>query len=179
MNGETGAGRPGVAVGRVMSPHGVGGFLKTLPLTDFPERCAALTGVVWELKGVTRALTVEQATPYGQLWLMKFAGIDSREEASALQGGWLLIPPEERMALPPGRYYHDQLVGLMVYNMAGECLGRLEGVIPGAAHDHYLVRGAGTDGKEFLLPAVREFVLEIDLPGGRIVVRPPEGLLEL
>lgn len=179
MNNVAGSGSPGVAVGKILAPHGVAGLLKTLPLTDFPERCEELAEIACDLNGRRRWLTVERATLHGRFWLIKFAGIDSREEAAALRGGWILIRPEERVTLPAGRYYYDQLIGLMVYNTAGECLGQLRKIIPGAAHDHYLIRGAGPDKKEFLLPAVKEFVLEIDLSGGRIVAEPPAGLLEL
>jgi 16S rRNA processing protein RimM len=173
------SGNPGIAVGRILAPHGVAGFLKAQPLTDFPERCERLTEVVVELKSSRRSLTVEKAALHGRLWLIKFDEIGSREEAAALRGGCILIPPEERVPLPTGYYYYDQLVGLMVYNTGGECLGQLQEIIPGAAHDLYLVQGEGLSPKEFLLPAVKEFILKIDLPGGKIIADPPEGLLEL
>lgn len=172
-------GSAGIAVGRILSPHGVAGLLKVLPLTDFPGRYEQLSEVVCELDGRRRRLTVERASLHGKFWHIKFTGIDSREDAAVLRDGLILIRPEERVTLPDGRYYYDQLIGLMVYNTAGECLGQLWEVIPGAAHDHYLVRSKGPDQIEFLLPAVREFVLEIDLSGGKIVAEPPAGLLEL
>lgn len=178
MDGVVESGNPGIAVGRIMAPHGVAGFLKALPLTDFPERCARLTEVSVELSDGRRPLTVEKAALHGRFWLIKFAGIENREDAAALRGGCILIRPEERVSLPEGCYYHDQLIGLMVYNTSGECLGELREIAPGAAHDHYLIREEGAAG-EFMLPAVKEFVLEIDLPGGKIIVDPPAGLLEL
>ncbi|MGB4182639.1 MAG: ribosome maturation factor RimM, partial [Dethiobacteria bacterium] len=179
VNNAVGSGSPGIAVGRVLMPHGVAGLLKTLPLTDFPERCKDLQEVTCELRGRRRQLTVERATLYGRFWLIKFAGINSREEAAALRGAWVLIRPEERVPLPAGSYYYDQLIGLMVYNTAGECLGQLHEIIAGVAHDHYLIREVDPDNREFLLPAVKEFVLEIDLAGGKIIAEPPPGLPEL
>ena len=103
----------------------------------------------------------------------------SREEAAALRGSVILIRPEERVRLPEGSYYYDQLVGLKVYNRAGECLGQIDDIVPGAAHDHYFIRDIETGGKGFLLPAVKAFILEIDLSGGRIIAEPPPGLMEL
>lgn len=180
MNNATGSGSPGsIAVGRVLAPHGIAGLLKVLPHTDFPERCDDLEEVTCELRGRRKRLMVERAALHGRFWLIKFAGIDSREEAATLRGAWLLIRPEERVTLPAGSYYYDQLIGLMVYNTAGECLGQIREIVPGAAHDHYLIRRDDPDKREFLLPAVKEFVLEIDPSGGRIVAEPPEGLLEL
>ncbi len=179
MSSAAGPGGPVIAVGRIIGPHGVAGLLKIAPLTDFPERCAELTEVICEWNSRRQQFTVERATLHGDIWLVQLAGIDSREAAAVLRGGLLLIRPEERVALPEGRYYFDQLIGLMVYNTAGEQLGRLRKVIPGAAHDHYLVQSTAPDKKEFLLPAVREFIREIDLLQGKIVAEPPAGLLEL
>ncbi len=179
MSKATDSGGPEIAVGRIAGPHGVAGLLKAIPLTDFPERCQELTEVVCDLNGRRQRLTVERAALHGRFWLVKFAGIDSREEAASLRGGVILIRPEERMPLPAGRYYFDQIIGLMVYNIAGEQLGLVREVIPGAAHDHYLVQSSDPGKKEFLLPAVKEFILEIDLLGGRITAELPAGLLEL
>jgi ribosomal 30S subunit maturation factor RimM len=58
-------------------------------------------------------------------------------------------------------------------------LGQLHEIIAGVAHDHYLIREVDPDNREFLLPAVKEFVLEIDLAGGKIIAEPPPGLPEL
>ncbi|HPU01575.1 MAG: 16S rRNA processing protein RimM [Firmicutes bacterium] len=179
MNSESGAGKRGVAVGRVLAPYGTAGLVKVLPTTDFPERCHDLKEVACELHGAIRRFTVERASLYGRFWLIKFAGIETREQAAALRGAWVLIRPEERVALPAGSYYYDQIIGLEVYNAAGERLGRVKDVIPGAAHDFYLVRREAPGETEFLLPAVKAFVREIDLAGGRIVADPPEGLMEL
>lgn len=179
MKNAAGSAGPGVAVGRVVAPHGTAGLLKVLPSTDFPERCYDLKEVTCELRGTRRLVTVERAALHGRFWLIKFAGIDTREEAAALRGAWILIRPEERVILPAGSYYYDQLIGLKVYNTAGECLGQIKDIIPGAAHDLYLVRRDEPDEKEFLLPAVKAFVLEIDLSGGRIIAEPPAGLMEL
>lgn len=179
MKNGPGTGKPGVAVGRVLAPHGTAGLLKVLPTTDFPERCYDLKEVACELRGAVRRFAVEEASLYGRFWLIKFAGIDTREEAAALRGAWILIRPEERVVLPAGSYYYDQLIGLKVYNTAGECLGQVINIIPGAAHDFYLIKRELPGEKEFLLPAVKAMVREIDLSGGRIIADPPEGLMEL
>lgn len=179
MSPPPGPAGAGVAVGRVLSPYGIAGLLKVLPLTDFPERCTDLKEVTCELGGAGRICVVERAALYGRFWLIKFAGIDTREKAAALSGAYMLISPGERAALPAGSYYYDQLIGLKVYNTAGECLGQLKDVVPGAAHDLYLIRGMKPEEKEFLLPAVKAFVLEIDLGEGRIIAEPPAGLMDL
>ncbi len=179
MSRERGPMDSGVTVGRILTPHGTAGLLKVLPLTDFPERCHELKEVTCELGGARRLLTVERAALHGRFWLIKFSGIGTREEAAVLRGAWILIGADERVPLPAGSYYYDQLIGLKVYNRAGECLGEVEDIVPGAAHDLYRIRRAPPDTRSFLLPAVKAFVLEIDLAAGRITAEPPAGLVDL
>ncbi len=179
MRKEKGSLESGVAVGRILAPHGTAGLLKVLPLTDFPGRCRELKEVTCKLDSARRILTVERAALHGRFWLIKFSGIDARDEAAALRGALILINAGDRVALPAGSYYYDQLIGLKVYNRAGECLGEVEDIIPGAAHDLYLVRRAMPDKKSFLLPAVKAFVQEIDLAAGMITAEPPPGLMDL
>lgn len=179
MRKGKGSAESAVAVGRILAPHGTAGLLKVLPLTDFPERCRDLEEVTCELGGASRLLTVERAALHGRFWLIKFSGLETREEAAALRGAWIFIGADERVALPAGSYYYDQLIGLKVYNRAGECLGEVEDIVPGAAHDLYRIRPARPEAKGFLLPAVKAFVLKIDLAAGRITAEPPAGLIDL
>lgn len=179
MSRGAGPGEHLAAVGRILSPHGIAGLLKVLPLTDYPDRCRDLKEVACELRGIRSTVMVERATLHGRYWLIKFEGIDTREEAAALRGALILIRTDERVPLPDGSYYHDQLIGLKLYNTEGECLGQVKDIVPGAAHDHYLIGRDAPGEKDFLLPAVKAFILEIDLSGGRIIAEPPAGLMEL
>lgn len=179
MSKGEGSMESGVAVGRILAPHGTAGLLKVLPLTDFPGRCRELKEVTCELDGSRRLLTVERAALHGRFWLIKFSDIDTREGAVALRGALILINADERVALPAGSYYYDQLIGLKVYNRAEECLGQVEEIIPGPGHDLYLVRRPLPEVNSFLLPAVKAFVLDIDPAAGRITAEPPPGLMDL
>jgi 16S rRNA processing protein RimM len=174
------AGKATVKIGKILAPHGVAGLLKVYPYTDFPERCALLKEVTVEQKGKRRRKTVEKAVVYGRFWLIKFAGVDTREEAALLAGAVLLIPKAERIPLPAGVYYVDQVVGLKVYTTDGELLGRVTRVISTGGHDLYAVKKEpNRDGAEFLVPAVKKFVKSIDPDGGKMVVELPDGLLDL
>jgi 16S rRNA processing protein RimM len=169
-------------IGKVLSPHGVAGLVKVFPYSDFPDRCHDLDQITIDLNGRQALIKVEQASVYGRFWLMKLEGVHSREEASRLTGGDVLIPLSERVSLPAGRYYFDQVVGLKVFTAAGERLGDVAEVISTGGHDIYLVRAASkgdAPAREILVPAVRRFVKEIDPDGGRMVVELPEGLSEL
>ncbi len=171
-----------VAIGQILSPHGIAGMSKVFPYTDYPERCHDLDEVTLELNGRRSRLTVEKASVYGRFWLFKFAGVDSRQQAGRLTGGMLFIPMAERISLPKGSYYFDQIAGLKVFTVEGEQLGEITEVISTGGHDLYVLRqqsAAGEPGKEILLPAVRRFIKEIDPALGRMVVELPEGITEL
>ncbi len=105
-------------------------------------------------------------------WIGHFKEVKSRTEAETLIGHSLYIPEAERTALPPGEYYVDQLVGLSVRTDTGHDLGTLTDVMNTPANDVYV-----TD-QDVLIPAVPDFVLDIDLDGRKILVRDVPGLRE-
>jgi 16S rRNA processing protein RimM len=171
-----------VAIGQILSPHGVAGMSKVFPYTDYPERCHDLKQVTLELNGSRSRLTVENASIYGRFWLFKFKGVDSREQAGRLTGGMLFIPRDQRMTLPEGSYFFDQITGLKVYTVDGEQLGEIAEVISTGGHDLYVLKqqtAGGAPDKKILLPAVRSFIKQIDLSTGRMIVELPEGLTDL
>ena len=78
--------------------------------------------------------------------------------------------------MPPGRFYPWQLEGCRVFTEDGRDVGRVRRIEQSPAHDLWVV----DDGaRERLIPAVAEIVVEVDLAGGRVVIRPPDGLLDL
>ncbi|TDA65641.1 MAG: 16S rRNA processing protein RimM [Clostridia bacterium] len=167
-----------IAVGEILGPHGVHGEVKVRPLTDFPERFYRLETVRVRLGGEPRPYTVEQCRVLqGHTIIIRFVGVSDREAAATLRGGLIEIPPEEVVPLPEGHYYVFQLVGLPVYTVEGELLGRLKDVLSTGANDVYVVADDRTN-KEILLPAIREVIKEVDLDGEKMIIDPLPGLLE-
>jgi 16S rRNA processing protein RimM len=167
-----------VEIGRILSPHGVSGYLKVFPYSDIPERISLLQSVDIISESERRSMAIEHASVYGRFWLIKFAGIESREEAQLLGGNRVVISRDERLPLPEGHFYHDQLIGLQVYSSGGEMLGLIIDIIPTAGHDLIMIRKTGHSTSKGLIPAVKRFVRHIDLEAGSIIVDLPEGLLE-
>jgi len=108
--------------------------------------------------------------------LLALAGCTSPEAAQALAGRLIAIPEGE--ALPPraGTFYPWQLEGALVMTEDGREVGRMAGIEQGAAQDLWVVRDGG---REHLIPAVAEIVVDVDVAARRVVIRPPDGLLEL
>jgi 16S rRNA processing protein RimM len=96
--------------------------------------------------------------------------ITTVEAADRLRGGYLQVPIDDRMPLPEDTYYIDDLIGLDVFTDTGRYLGQIEEVILNPANDIYRVG-------QILIPAVSEFVREIDLVARRVTIHPIPGLL--
>lgn len=161
-----------IIVGEIARPHGVGGAVRVVPVTDFPDHLLALKRVVVVQGGAARPARVERAEAAGRFVLMKLAGIETPEAADALRGATLRIPPNEVHPLPPGQFYIFQIVGLRVRTPEGSVVGQVTDVLRTGSNDVYVVRSG--DGREILLPAVGGVVLAIDVEAGEMVARPPE-----
>ncbi len=168
-----------VVIGRVLAPHGTGGLLKVHPYSDFLERVHLLEEVELENNSPGKLYKVEKAAVHGKIWLIKFQGVDCREDAGDLRGCLLKIYREERITLPAWSFYHDQLVGLKVYSLAGILFGVIKEVKTGGSQDRLIVSPPGEQGSDMIVPAVRQFVAEINLADGYITVDLPEGMLDL
>jgi 16S rRNA processing protein RimM len=160
-------------VGKIVAPWGVKGEVKVALETDFPERFGRLRRVYLGEKAVSFAL--EGSRLHKGHALLKLRGCDNRDVAEKLRGQLVQIPIEEAMPLDEDEYYVYQIVGLDVWTIEGEHLGRVSEILFTGANDVYVVQG-GERG-EILIPAVEDVVLEVDLAGGRLTVELMEGLI--
>jgi 16S rRNA processing protein RimM len=171
-----------LVVGHVAKPHGTRGELTVQPLTDHPGD-VFVPGVVLRPADAAGALPdpdlpplrIDAARPFQRGWLVVFGGIDDRNAADLMRGRYLLIA---RALLPPlaeGEIFLHQLMGLEVVTVAGGRVGDVIEVYELRPANLMEVRGErGT----VLIPFLENIVREVDVAGGRIVIDPPEGLLE-
>jgi 16S rRNA processing protein RimM len=164
-----------VVVGRIGPPRGVRGELFVEPLTDAPQDRFA-PGTVLRT-GSASTLTVEASSMASGKLVVHFAGVDSRESAEALRGTELVIPAGERPALDdPDEFYDTDLVGLEARGVDGAVIGRVADVVHAAGASYLVV---DVDGRDRLVPFVGAIVPTVDVPGGFVVIDPPEGLFDL
>lgn len=163
-----------IAVGKIVQTHGLKGYLKAIPYSGYPERFLHLETIHIENGEEMQGYIVEAVQVREQFSLLKFRGIDNREAAQALVKSELWVPEAKRTALPEDVYFIDDLLGLQVFDTGGEHLGELEEVLSNAGNDIYVVR---KEGQELLIPAVSEFVKEVNLPQKKMLVRLIEGML--
>jgi 16S rRNA processing protein RimM len=91
-------------------------------------------------------------------------------------GSTLLLRESNLETLAPGQYYHYQVVGFEVFAATGERLGTISSILTTPAGELYVVEGSD---KEHLIPAVKEFIDKVDFATGKMIINPPEGLLDL
>jgi 16S rRNA processing protein RimM len=162
-----------VLVGRVVKPQGRHGEVAVLPITDRPDRFPRLAHAFLPAGGgEAREVQVERVWPHKGRFVLKLAGVDSIDAAEALRGQELRIAEGELAELPPGSYYHHQLVGLQVDDVTGEPLGVVADVLETGGEARVLVV-RGEQG-ETLVPLAASFIRDVDLERRRLIIQRPE-----
>jgi 16S rRNA processing protein RimM len=166
-----------VVVARVGRALGVKGDVLVDVLTDEPER-RLIPGAHLHIAGQQRTVIIGSERPHGGRLCLHFAGIDDRTAAEALTGSLLEAErPDGERPEDPDEYYDDDLIGLEVMTESGERVGSVTEVLHLPAQDVLAVRES-PEGPEVLVPFVGEIVPIVDLDNRRIVITPPDGLLE-
>lgn len=162
--------------GRIVTTHGIHGEVKVEPWCDTPAMLAALERVYLDEQG-QQELKVEQGAVYKRMVLLKLAGYDTIEQAQTLRGQVLFLNRED-LDLPDGSYFVQDLLGCRVVDADRPALsyGRLVQVTQTGANDVYLLRDE--TGRERLVPAIPDVVIEIDLDQEQIKIRPLKGLFD-
>jgi 16S rRNA processing protein RimM len=121
-----------------------------------------------------RPLIVSSSRPNRGRVLVSFEGVADRDAAEALRGTYLFVPASEAPALPEDEFWPHELIGCEVVTQAGRPLGHVREVIRTPANDVWSVRAR--DGRDLLVPALKDVVVEVDVEAGRIEVREVPGL---
>lgn len=165
-----------IEVGRVSRAHGVRGDVRVTLSTDNPDRFvvgAVLYGIPGR-PGLRRTepdrvpLEIESMKGMDESPIVKFAGVESRTEAEGLRGLVLQVPVAELPELEEGEFYSFELEGLEVRSPDGAVVGAVTEVLESPAHDLLAIGLAA--GGEMLAPFIHEFVPEVDVRAGYVVV---------
>ncbi len=173
FNGDSGSPEAGeplfLTVGKLLRSHGVDGTILMSVITHFPERLAP--GKVIYAGNTYQPLTIQKAQRHQDKLMIKFQGIEDKESVALYTNQMVYVDSRELPMLPEGEYYHHQLLGLQVFNKAGQQLGTLAEILETGANDVYLVKTGS--GEEILLPAIEGVVVEVDLENNTMLVEPP------
>ena len=152
--------------GKIVSTHGTRGEVKILPWADSPEFLLGFEQLYID----GEPYRVAHARVHGTCVLCQLSGIDDINAAMALRNKVVSIDRAEA-SLPDGAVFVADLIGLRVL-CGGREIGKIAEVLQPPANDVYVVRGE----KEYMIPAVREFVEEVNVPAGFVRVRLIEGM---
>ncbi|MBD2437286.1 ribosome maturation factor RimM [Nostoc sp. FACHB-110] len=174
-----------LTIGKIVAPQGLAGELRVYPETDFPERFEE-PGKRWMLRpGETEPQPIELLSGRyldgKNLYVIRIAGVDNRNQAEELRDCQLYVPASDRPELGEDEYHVVDLIGLEVFlQESGELLGNVVDVIP-AGNDLLEVQLIASEKKQktVLIPFVREIAPVVDLQTKRIEITPPPGLLEI
>ena len=162
-----------IKIGKITAAVGIKGEVRVYPYTDVPERFKQAREIL--VNG--RSLKVESARVMKNMAVIKLAGVNDRNAAEALQNTDLFIERSKLWKMPEDTYFNDDLIGCTVLREDGTTLGTLTEVVANPGHDLYEI--SKEDGKSFLLPAVKEFVVKVDIEARQVTVHLIEGLEDL
>ena len=164
-------------VGVITSTHGVRGEVKVFPTTDDMNRFKKLKTVILDTGKEYKTLNIESVKFFKNMVILKFKGFDNINDVEMWRQKDLLITRDQAVKLSPDENFIVDLIGLTVMTDEGEKLGVMKDVLQTGANDVYIVKMA--DGKEVLLPAIKDCILNVDLEKGEMLVHVLDGLLDL
>lgn len=162
-------------VGVITQTHGIRGEVKVFPTTDDVNRFKKLKEVILENAKENKTMIIEEVRFFKQYVILKFKDYDSINDIEKYKGAKLYVTRENAVKLKKDEYFIADLIGMRVITEDKEPFGILKDVLTTGANDVYVVETS--DGKEALLPAIRECVRNIDMEQEEITVHIMDGSL--
>lgn len=163
-------------VGAITQPHGVRGEVKVFPTTDDARRFKKLKEVILDTGKEKKTLEIESVKFFKQFVILKFKGYDTMNDVELFRRKNLYVTRENAVKCQKDEYFIADLIDCNVVDEADKKLGILTDVIQTGANDVYVI--TMSDGRELLLPAIKECVLSVDIAERIVKVHVMDGLLE-
>lgn len=163
-------------VGAIASTHGVRGEVKVFPTTDDYHRFKKLKECFLEYKGEMLPIKIKSCKFFKNMVILGFEGIDNINDVEKYKRCGLFVDREHAVTLEKDEYFIMDLIGMDAVTEEGKKLGTLTEIIPTGANDAYVV--TDETGKELLLPAIKDCILDVDMKLKRMTVRLMKGMEE-
>ena len=163
-------------VGVISSTHGVRGEVKVFPTTDDVKRFKRLKEVILDTCKEELTLEIEGVKFFKQFVILKFKGYDNINDIEKYKGKSLFVTRANAVRLRRDEYFIADLQGLTVVDEEDKVLGTLRDVMETGANDVYIIDM--TDGREVLVPAIKECILHVDVEAGKMQIHLMDGLLD-
>jgi 16S rRNA processing protein RimM len=163
---------PGLLIaGEIGKPHGLTGEVYVVPISDDPQRFQPGARLIHD---DGRELSIAAVRTHGTRLLVQFEGVDDRTAAESLRGT-LFVGRDQLRSLGDDEYWSHELTGCEVQLPDGQRVGEVTDIVPAPAQDLLQIDTAAGNR---LVPLVKEIVIEVDLDARKIVIAPPDGLLD-
>ena len=162
-------------VGVITSTHGLKGEVKVFPTTDDPNRFKSLKEVILDTGKEQMTLKIEGVKFFKQFVILKFKGIDDINDIERYTKKSLFVTRENAVKLDKDEYFIADLIDIQVLNEDGADFGVLKDVLQTGANDVYVIEMK--NGKEVLVPAIKECILQVDMENQFIKIHLLPGLL--
>lgn len=162
-------------VGKIINSHGIRGEVKVYPLTNDMERFSRLKKAY--LGNDKLKVNLESVRYHKGFPIIKFQEFNNINEILPYKDDFIYIDDEDRITLPEDSYFIHDLIDCQVFDLSGELIGILKDVIQGPSNDIYVVKNY-SNNKSHLIPAVKEFIIEVNIEDKKIIIDPIEGMIE-
>lgn len=165
-----------IPIGKLVATHGIDGGLKLKAYNPHSSTLDSAREITLQKGDAESLYWLRESKAHNDYLLVKIQGIDGIDDAKKLVGSTLLVAETALEPSAPGEYYYYQTLGLDVVDTRGTWIGKVTRIWFKEGGDLYVVTG---DSKDYLIPAVREVIEKIDLHAGKMVINPPQGLLDV
>lgn len=164
-----------IQIGKIVNTHGIKGEVAVASFTDDINRFNDLDTIY--LGDNKTKLQVEQARFHKNMVLLKFKNFNNINEVLMDVGKFIYVAEVDKRVLPEDYFYIFDIIGSLVFDVNGEKIGVVTDINQSASNDIYIIKNEEKD-REYLIPAVKEFFVEIDIENKKIVIDPIEGMIE-
>ncbi len=162
-----------ISIGKVTTTHGIKGEIKLMPINNDMSKFKDLEYLY--LGDKKEKLTIEKARPHKNIIIIKFKEFNNINEVLLYKDQKVYISKEDRAELSDDEFYIADLIGVKVYNTNDDYIGNIDDVLQGIGNDVYVVVD---EKKEYLIPAVKEFIVNIDIDKKKMIIDPIDGMIE-
>ncbi len=163
-------------IGVITSTHGLRGEVKVFPMTDDNKRFKKLKECYIEYKDEYIPVTCKSARFFKNMVILGFEEMDNINEIEKYKQCKLFVDRDHAVKLSKDEYFIADLIGLHAVTQDNRELGTLTEIIPTGSNDVYVI--TDSHEKELLLPAIKECILKVDIPGKKMTVRLMKGMEE-
>ncbi len=176
-NGEKSANMENIKIGKIVNAVALRGEVKVYHYSDRKERFAELSRILIKQKSGMIPYTIEKVRYQKDMVILKLKGVDDRNGAEALKELDVFITDDDLVDLPDDTFYVRDLIGCIAINIDdGKAIGKVSDVLQNTAQDIYQI--TTDEGKQVLIPAVGDFIKEVDVKEGKILIRLIPGFLD-